>query len=91
MNASSYRVEHLHRLEFSLSDNEGKRLELFVALGQRPELVGSRPSSWVEFIGSNVDHQVRTLDDAGTVAVVPISHCNTAESVSRWKSAYTLF
>ena len=62
MTASSYRVQHLHRLEFSLSDNEGKRLELFTAFGQRPELVDSRPSSWVEFIGNNVDHQVRTLD-----------------------------
>ena len=29
-------------------------------------MADSRPSSWNQFIGNNMDHQVRTLDDAGT-------------------------
>ena len=34
--------------------------------GQGRELASSRPNSWTQFIGNNMDHQVRTLDDAGT-------------------------
>ena len=40
--------------------------KLFAALGQGTELADSRPSSWTQFIGNNMDHQVRTIDDAET-------------------------
>eukprot|EP00745_Piridium_sociabile_P023062 TRINITY_DN35931_c2_g2_i7.p1 TRINITY_DN35931_c2_g2~~TRINITY_DN35931_c2_g2_i7.p1 ORF type:complete len:567 (+),score=112.84 TRINITY_DN35931_c2_g2_i7:122-1822(+) len=36
------------------------------AADQGTDLVGIDPNSWIQFIGDNVDHQIRTLDGAGT-------------------------
>ena len=66
LTGSRYLVEHLHRLFFSSSYNEVKLFELSAALSQGTDLAGVSPSSWIQFIGDNVDHQVRTLDGAGT-------------------------
>ena len=64
LTGSRYLVEHLHRLFFSSSYNEVKLFELSAALSQGTDLAGVSPSSWIQFIGDNVDHQVRTLDGA---------------------------
>ena len=61
-----YLAEHLHTLGFSSSYNEGKPFWTIYCTRSRTELAGSRPSSWTQFLGNHREHQVRTLDGAGT-------------------------
>ena len=64
---SRHVVELLHRFGFSLSYNEVKLFEMCAAVEQGTDLVGIDPkTSWIQFAADNVDHQIRTLDGAGT-------------------------
>ena len=59
-------VDLLHKVGYSLSYEEIKLFELNAAVSQGTDLGGINNDSWIQFVGDNVDHQIRTIDGNGT-------------------------
>ena len=66
MSGSRKIVDLLHKVGYSLSYEEIKLFELNAAVYQGTDLAGVNDDSWIQFVGDNVDHQIRTIDGNGT-------------------------
>lgn len=66
LTGSKYLVDHLNKLGFSSSYAEVKRYEQSAAMTQGISIQGLTPTSCVQFVADNVDHNIQTVDGTGT-------------------------
>ena len=63
---SKFLIDSLNSHGFCSSYTEVKKYEVSAADAQGNEITGFIPGQFIQFIGDNVDHNVRTLDGANT-------------------------